>query len=72
MKRTLFLYSSVLALMLFTDVQSQQIDMSQVLYKPAPDTHDVCTINPTDHNAYFYLTPDESLLKLMNKSQGSI
>lgn len=72
MKRSLFLYSSVLALMLFTDAQSQQIDMSQLLYKPAPDAHDVCTINPTDHNAFFYLTPDESLLNLMNKSQGSI
>lgn len=72
MKKILFVLSSVLALILFNDAQSQQIDMSQLVYKPAPDAHDVCTINPTDRNAFYYLKPDESLLNLMNKSNGSI
>ena len=72
MKKHLFLFLVAFSLILFIDVQGQQIDMSELRYKPAPDIHEVCTLNPTDYNAFYYLKPDESLLNLMNKSTGTL
>lgn len=72
MKKHLFLLLAAFSLILFIDVQGQQIDMSELRYKPAPDAHEVCTLNPTDYNAFYYLKPDESLLNLMNKSTGTL
>ncbi len=72
MKKHLFLFIALFNLFLFIDVQGQQIDMSELKYKPAPDTHEVCTLNPTDYNAFYYIKPDESLMNLMNKTNEQI
>lgn len=72
MKKFLFLFIASFSLIHFIDVQGQQIDMSELKQRPAPDAHHVCTLNPTDYNAFFYIKPDESLLNLMNKSNGTM
>lgn len=72
MKKHLFLFIIALTLIQFSDVKGQQIDMSELRYKPAPGAHEVCTLNPTDYNAFYYIKPDESLLNLMNKSSGTL
>lgn len=72
MKKHLFLFIALFNLFLFIDVQAQEIDMSGLKYRPAPDTHEVCTLNPTEYNAFYYIKPDENLLNLMNKSNKQI
>jgi len=72
MKKSLFLFSAVLLLFFASDVHGQQIDMSQLRYMPSPHEHEVCTLNPTDINAFYYIKPDERLLNLMNKSTETL
>lgn len=72
MKKYFFLFIVAFSLIFSAEVLGQQIDMSELKYRPAPDTHEVCTLNPTDYNAFYYIKPDESLLNLMNKSDGNI
>jgi len=72
MKKILFLIITLFALFPFVDTYGQEIDMSELKYMPAPHEHEVCTLNPTDFNAFYYMKPDEQLLKLMNKASGTI
>lgn len=72
MKKHLFLFITALTLIQFSDVKGQQIDMSELIYRASPHAHDICTLNPTNYNAFYYLKPDESLLNLMNKSSGTL
>lgn len=72
MKKHLLIILAAFTLILFTDVQGQQIDMSGLKYRPAPESHDVCTLNPTNYNAFLYIKPAESLLNLLNKSNRTL
>lgn len=72
--RTLFIpiFALFLCVLGTTKSMSQDIDFSTLISKPAPDDHEVCTINPTEHNTFFYLEPDPKLKDLVRKSAGSI
>lgn len=51
---------------------SQDIDFSTLISKPGPDSHEICTINPTEHNTFFSLIPDPELKDLVRKSAGTL
>ncbi len=67
---TPFLFAAILAVisglsLLGTPYQAyaQQINMDQLLVMPVPDAKDVCTLDPTDIEANFFIAPDRELAK---------
>lgn len=51
---------------------SQEIDFSTLISRPAPDTDEVCTIDPTEQNTFFSLIPNQEIQKMVQKSAGTL
>lgn len=72
--RTSIYLTSILFFTLFSSQKSigQEIDFSTLISRPAPDIDEICTINPTGHNTFFSLIPNQEIEKLVQKSAGTI
>lgn len=74
--RCIYNFSLYIVLVLFLlgseNVFSQVHNAGTLISRPAPDTHEVCTINPTEHNSFFSLTPDGELQSMVKKSAGTL
>ncbi len=60
---TLLIVSVWITLFSAKGVLAQEINMDNLLVRPAPNMEHVCTLDPTDIDAHFYIAPDRELAK---------
>ncbi len=60
---TLLIVSVWITLFSAKGVLAQEINMDNLLVRPAPNMEHVCTLDPTDIDAHFYIAPDRELVK---------
>ncbi|TVR13412.1 MAG: choice-of-anchor D domain-containing protein [Balneolaceae bacterium] len=60
---TIFIISVWITLVSGKGIVAQEINMDNLMVKPAPNMEHVCTLDPTDIDAHFYIAPDRELAK---------
>ena len=65
----------LVAMMIFSSVyklSAQQINMDNLMVMPVPNVENVCTLDPTDVEANFFIAPDRELAKNFQAAATSV